>query len=120
MKKKIFFLIFLVLAGTLSYFGGYYLYISGKPKEIYREPDLLRSGMTTEYTQYPEQMPQEYYFAQIEQKMLMIYQMPDGILYDSVELSSLHIPETEHIRLTEGIRFENLQSVFEYLENSMS
>lgn len=120
MKKKIFFLIFLILAGSLSYFGGYYLYISENPKEVYREPDLLRSGITTENVRYSERMPQEYYFAQIEQKTLMIYQMPEGILYDSVELSSMHLPETEKIKLTEGVRFENLQSVFEYLENSMS
>lgn len=120
MKKKIFFLIFLVLAGTLSYFGGYYLYISENPKEVYLEPELLRSKVNAENIQDFKQIQQDYYFAQIEQEMLMIYQMPDGILYDSVELSSLHIPAAELHNLTEGVRFENLRSVFEFLENSMS
>lgn len=111
---------FLVLAGVLSYFGGYYLYISENPKEIYLEPELLRSKVTAENIRDSVQMQQVYYLAQIEQEMLMIYQMPDGILYDSVELSSLHIPAVELHDLTEGVRFENLRSVFEYLENSMS
>lgn len=120
MRKKIFFLIFLILIGTLSYFGGYYLYVSENPKERVREQNLMKSGMQTDSISLPDQVQQDFYFAQIEQEMLMIYRMPDGKLYDSVELSSLHVPESELLQLMEGVRFENLRSVFEYLENSMS
>lgn len=120
MKKKVFFLIFLILAGTLSYYGGYYLYISENPKEIYREPDLMKSGISAEQVHSTDEILQEYYMAQIEQDQLIIYRMPEGVLYDAVELSGLHMPEEERIRFTEGVRFENLGSLFEFLENSMS
>ena len=119
MKKISIFLIFLILAGTLSYFGGYYFYVSQNPKSEYIEPVTLQRGIQlNDVTARGEE--QEYYFAKIEQDLLMIYQMPDAVLYDSVELSSIHVQSTEELQLLEGMRFENLTEVFEFLENIMS
>ena len=50
----------------------------------------------------------------------MIYKMPEEILYDSVELSSLGLYENEKAQLLEGMVFGDLKEVFEFLENSMS
>lgn len=119
MKKTFVFLIGLVMAGTLAYFGGYYFYISDNPKTEFVEPMTLQRAVQLSDTDLSTDS-EEYYIAKIEQDMLMIYQMPGKILYDSVEISSLHFTEKEQPRLLEGMIFQNLTEVFEFLENSMS
>lgn len=119
MKKISIYLLFLILAGTLSYFGGYYLYTSNHPKSEYIEPLALQRGIQMNDVTAGEDV-QEYYFAKIEQEMLMIYEMPNRLLYDSVELSGIHIQGTDWQQLIEGIRFDSLTEVFEFLENVMS
>ena len=119
MKKTVLFLIFLIVAGTLSYFGGYYFYVTEHPKTEYTEPIQLQKAVLTEMDD-SEIKEQEYYYAKIEQEQLMIYKMPDEIVYDSVESSSLQMGGEVRTQLLEGIRFESLTEVFEFLENAMS
>ncbi len=119
MKKTVLFIIFLIFAGTLSYFGGYYLYVSENPKtEITEQITVQKAVQLSDTVVSAEE--QEYYFAKIEQDMLMIYKMPDATLYDSVEVSSLHVQGMEESQLLEGMRFDTLTEVFEFLENAMS
>ena len=119
MRKTILFLVFLIAAGTLSYFGGYYFYVTEHPKVEYSEPIQLQKAILTE-NNLSEMKEQEYYYAKLEQNLLMIYKMPDEIIYDCVEASNLQIGGTERERLLEGVRFETLTEVFEFLENAMS
>jgi hypothetical protein len=51
--------------------------------------------------------------------MLMIYEMPERKLYESVSLESLWIPEEEAI-LKSGMKLDTLMEVYEFLENRMS
>ena len=46
--------------------------------------------------------------------------MPEEVLYETVKLESLHLSEKEEEALSEGIFFQTLTEVFEFLENSMS
>lgn len=119
MKKTMLFVISLIAAGTLAYFGGYYFYISEKPKAEFVEQISLQRSVLQSETEQRNSIP-EYYIAKIEQDMLMIYKMPEETLYDSVETSSLNFHGTEETQLIEGISFESLTEVFEFLENSMS
>lgn len=109
----------LIILGTFAYFGGYYFYLSGHSKtETVEEISLQRAMRMADMESTVEQ--QEYYIVKIEQEMLMVYKMPEEILYDSVEISSLHFQEKEQSQLSEGIVFSDLTEVFEFLENSMS
>lgn len=119
MKRMILFVLGLIAAGTLAYFGGYYLYTSENPKTEITEPISLQRAVQISDTENITER-QEYYVAKIEQDMLMIYKMPEETLYDSVEMSSLFFQERENAQLVEGIVFEDLTEVFEFLENSMS
>lgn len=119
MKKTVLFIVFLIFAGTLSYFGGYYLYVTENPKAEIPEQITVQKAVQLSDMQVDDE-EQEYYFAKIEQNMLMIYKMPDATLYDSVEVSSLHVQGVEEAQLLEGMRFDSLTEVFEFLENAMS
>lgn len=119
MRKAVLFIIFIIFAGTISYFGGYYLYISGNPKTELTEQMTVQKSV--EFAEpFNGDDTQEYYFAKIEQGQLLIYKMPDATLYDSVEISSLHMQGMEEVQFLEGMRFESLAEVFEFLENAMS
>lgn len=118
-KKKITFAVCLVFAGIIAYLGGYYGYQLKNPKTELRESLELHHSISSE--QNPAQQTlNEYYMAKIEQELLMVYKMPEEILYESVELSSLHMTEKEKKGLINGMIFWNLSEVFEFLENSMS
>lgn len=119
MKKTFVALGVLIVLGTFAYFGGYYLYMSENPKTETAEQISLQRAMQMSDTDSTVEQ-QEYYIVKIEQEMLMVYKMPEEILYDSVETSSLHFQEKEQSQLSEGIVFPNLTEVFEFLENSMS
>ena len=119
MKRTVFFVIGLILAGTLAYFTGYYVYTSVNMKTEGPETIALQKAVTLSGEKLLSE-PEEYYMAKIEQDMLMIYQMPGESLYDSVKLNGLYFSEKEKSRLTEGMVFYNLTEVFEFLENSMS
>lgn len=119
MKKTFFLIIGLIFAGTLAYFGGYYVYTSENPKTEILEPMALQKAVPLSEGSNL-QISEEYYIAKIEQDMLLIYKMPEQTLYDSVELNSLHFVGTEEQELAKGMFFENLTEVFEFLENSMS
>lgn len=118
MKKTILFVILLLFGGTLAYFGGYYLYVTENPKTELAEPLTVQKAAPQESSTAMEQ--QEYYFAKLEEDTLMIYRMPDAVVYDSVKASGLHTSATEEARLLEGIRFATLEEVFEFLESAMS
>lgn len=119
MKKKIWFMIGLLFAGILAYWGGYYGYQTGHPKTEVSEPLIVQKSI-----QIPENegvfSPEEYYIAKKEQDMLMIYKMPEDVLYESIAINSLHITEADEEGLRAGMIFSNLPEVFEFLENSMS
>ena len=118
MRKRIMFLLGLVDAGVVSFYSGYYLYISSNPKtEIVEPVNLHRAMMMSDES---TDVLQEYYFGIIEQDMLVIYKMPEKIVYDSVKVSGLHLQDKEKRQLHEGLRFGSLNEVFEFLENSMS
>ncbi|MBQ8857994.1 MAG: hypothetical protein IJ024_07630 [Lachnospiraceae bacterium] len=119
MKRTIFFLIGLILAGTFAYFAGYYVYTAENPKAEVLEPATLQKAVPLS-NENNLQMNEEYYIAKIEQDVLSIYKMPEETLYDSIELSGLHFVGKEEQELSEGIIFQNLTEVFEFLENSMS
>ena len=119
MRKTILFVIGLIAVGMLAYFGGYYFYVSENPETEYTEQITLQKSVLQPDTKKENDI-QEYYLAKIEQDLLNIYKMPEQTLYDSVETSSLNFHGTEETRLKEGISFESLTEVFEFLENSMS
>ena len=118
MKKKILFLVFLITAGAFAYYGGYHAYTSNRPKTRMIEPESLQKAVPMNHTDDPQL--KEYYIGKIENDQLMIYKMPEDAIYDSVKLSSLGLYEEEKERLINGMVFENLTAVFEFLENSMS
>ena len=118
MKKTIVVTSSIILAGILSYFGGYFYYtsVNSQTKEI----DPVSVQKSVQEIDYDLTDTEEYYFAKIEQDMLMIYKIPENIIYDSVKLSTLHLTDSESAALLTGIRFAGLSEVFEFLENSMS
>lgn len=118
MKKTVVFMIFLLFAGTLAYFGGYYLYVTNHPQTEFSEPVTVQKQVTLDNTVTKEE--QEYYFAKLEQDMLTIYRMPEAVEYDSIKASSLHTSGMDESRLLEGMRFETIEEVFEFLESAMS
>lgn len=119
MKKTMLFVIGLIAVGSLAYFGAYHFYLSERPETEYVEQIPLQRSVSPAETGQENNLP-EYYVAKIEQDMLMIYKMPEETLYDSVETSSLNFHGTEETQLMNGISFESLKEVFEFLENSMS
>lgn len=119
MKKTVLFVTGLIVIGALSYFGGYYAYMSANPETEIIEPISVQRAISLSDTDSAANQL-EYYIARIEQEMLMIYKMPEDVLYDSVKLSSLHFQENEYSKLLEGMTFYSLTEVFEFLENSMS
>lgn len=118
MKKTVLFIIGLIFAGTLSYFGGYYLYVTQNPKIELTEQVTVQNAVPLSSVKMPEE--QDYYFAKLEQDMLRIYKMPDAVVYDSVRASSLHMSGMDEELLLAGMRFETLEEVFEFLESAMS
>ena len=118
MKKKILYLIFLITAGTLAYYGGYHAYIVNRPNVELIQPEALQKAVQIKSTDHD--YAREYYVGKIEEDQLMIYKMPEDSLYDSVQLSSLSFYGDEKEQLVNGMVFENLTEVFEFLENSMS
>lgn len=118
MKKTVLFILFLSFVGTLSYFGGYYLYVTENPKAELAEPVTVQNAVPLNSPDTQEE--QEYYFARLEQDLLKIYKMPDAVVYDSVRAASLHTTGAENTMLLEGMRFETLEEVFQFLESAMS
>lgn len=119
MKKVIFFLIGIILAGALAYFSAYEIYTSERHKAEIPVPATLQRAAPM--IKNDQSIPvQEYYLARIEEEMLVIYQMPEEYFYDSVKLSSLHLTMKERTELSKGMIFQDLKQVFEFLENSMS
>lgn len=118
MRRTILFVICLILAGTFAFFGGYYAYKSNNSKTEIVAPESLQRTMPLSGSK--ENVSAEYYIGKIEQNMLIIYKMPEKILYDSVETDDLQLYEDEEQKLLKGMVFQDLTEVFEFLENSMS
>lgn len=116
-KRTVFIIIGVILLSVAAYFGGYH-FMYEKPQvkleETIMQRNLLLSGESN------PGIKEESYIAKIEKTMLNIYKMPENILYDSVKLSSLHLSAEEQERLRDGVTFNYLTEVFEFLENSMS
>ena len=121
MKKKIYFLIGLIVAGVLAYYAGYHAYTSERPDAELLTPMILQKSVPLSDTgKNSLDERTEYYFVKISREVLEIYEMPEGILYESVKLNTLHLSEKEKQELSEGVVFPTLTEVFEFLENSMS
>lgn len=118
MKKKILFLIFLITAGSLAYYGGYHVYKANRPKAELIEPENLQKAVQLKDSD--DRKIEEYYVGIIEEDQLMIYKMPEDSVYDSIRVSTLNFYGEEEEKLMEGMVFEDLTEVFEFLENSMS
>ena len=118
MKRTILLVLCLIIVGAFAYYGGYYVYKSINPETEILDSESLQRAAPMSDTK--EKESEEYYIGRIEQNMLMIYKMPEETLYDSVEMSSLRFYEDEEQKLIEGMVFQDLTEVFEFLENSMS
>jgi len=108
----------LITAGTFAYYGGYHAYKINRPKVEMIEPERLQKAVQVKDSDSDHS--EEYYVGKIENDELMIYKMPEESVYDSIRLSTLSFYGEEEQKLTEGMIFENLTEVFEFLENSMS
>lgn len=118
MKKTWFVTGTIFLAGILAYFGGYYYYTStNSQSKILNPVSVQRAVQPAEEHQIEAE---KHYFAKIEEEMLVIYEMPEELIYESIRLSSLQLTEGEYIALLDGIHFQNLPEIFNFLENSMS
>lgn len=118
MRKTVLFLIGLIVAGGLSYFAGYYLYVTNRPKVVLETPELVQKGILLQ--ENSSGFASNYYLAKIEEGILNIYHMPEEILYDSLGISGLQLQETDYKELEKGKVFMDLPEVFEFLENCMS
>ena len=118
MKKKILYVIFLIMAGTAAYYGGYHAYTSNRPKVELVEPEKVQKAIQTKG--YDNREQQEYYVGKIEEDHLVIYKMPEDSIYDSIRLGTLNFYGEEVTELKEGMVFKDLTEVFELLENSMT
>ena len=115
-KRTVYVLILLVLLCVLAYLGGYYL-MDDKLQTELEEVVIQRKILLDEAG---DDVQSEYYIARLEGVALHIYKMPENKVYDSVQINSLHLSEDEVEQLRNGIVFQNLKEVFEFLENSMS
>ena len=118
MKRTVWFMISLIIAGTFAYYAGYYVYKLNRPKVEFLETENVQRAV--QLPENKQMVSDEYYIGIIEQNMLAIYKMPEEILYDSIDVDSLQFYGNEKKQLTEGMIFRNLTEVFEFLENSMS
>lgn len=118
MKKYWLFLAGILLVGLLAYWGSYYFYMSNRTENTRKVRPVQSSKSAVPEAKTTSQ--EGYYVARIEDSMLIIYEMPEIRVYDSMDLRSFHFSETERIMLSEGLEFMNLGEVFGFLENSMS
>ena len=118
MKKSWFVTGTIFLAGILAYFGGYYYYTSTNLQAKVLDPVSVQRAVLETEEKHIEKT--EHYFAKIENEMLIIYEMPEELIYESIKLSGLQLTENEYIALLDGIHFQNLSEIFNFLENSMS
>ena len=116
-KKTILIILSILFFGCLAYFSGYYLMYENAQTS---RQEILEQRSLTLVNQSLGGNTAEYYLVRSEKKMLNIYKMPENILYDSINLNSLHFLEDDKERLNHGIMFESLTEVFEFLESSMS
>lgn len=116
-KKNIFFK--LIVLGSLSFMLGYCIYGFSKQPESLKENPERQIEIIQKEQQAEELEAEQYYLLKSNDRLLYIYQMPEGLVYDSVSLDSLYLPDNEEI-FKEGLVFKTLKEVFEFLENSMS
>lgn len=119
MRRKLLFLLGLILLGTASYYGAYQLYVGSHPKAVIEEPmTLLKSKDIKQKVQAENE--REYYLARIEKEMLLVYKMPEESIYDSMNADGLQFQEKDFLQLEKGMVFEDLTEVLEFLESCMS
>lgn len=119
MRKVILFTAALAVAGVLAYYGGYYLYVTNRPKTVLEEPEMIPNGLLISGSSL-QSTEARYYIAKIENGMLNIYDMPEKILYDSISLQHLQLQVKDYRELETGKKFAGLLEVFEFLESCMS
>ena len=116
MRKALLFFLCLMVAGIVSFYAGYHLYQSGRAKAEIEEPQLTGHGTGSDSD--TSKIP--YYLLKIEGDQLVVYEMPEKILYDSVKTDHLVLQEKDLPGLLEGQEYLELTEVFEFLENCMS
>ena len=116
-KKTVLIVLGMIVFGYLAYLTGYYFMYQNAQASRQRNFEQRNVSLTG---QAVELKSNEYYFVRIENKMLNIYKMPENILYDSINLISIHRLKEERELLNTGMTFEYLTEVFEFLESSMS
>lgn len=116
MRKALLFFVCLIIAGIIAFYAGYYLYQSNRSQVEIEEQPVLKRGVRSDSE--PPKRP--YYLLKIEGNQLIVYQMPEEIIYDSVKVDSLILQEKDMPALLEGKEYVELTEVFEFLESCMS
>lgn len=119
MGKRLWFIAGLAAVGIFAYCSSYYFYLGSERERGISDPPVSQYVLPL-----PEETvssdEEEYYIAKIEEDVIVIRRMPDNVRYETIKLSSVRFLDDEEERLKEGILFESLSEVFEFLENSMS
>ena len=118
MRRKFAYIAGLIVAGVLSYYSGYYFYINSRTGMVSDESERIQRGGIENLQMINE--TNEYYIAKIENNMLVIYQMPQEDIYDSLRIEQLQFQNKDYPELYDGKRFDSLREVFEFLESCMS
>lgn len=118
MRKKFAYIAGLMIAGVLSYYSGYYFYINSRTGMSAHRYERVQQGNIENLQMINE--TQDYYIAKIEKNLLVIYQMPQEIIYDSLRTEQLQFQKKDYQELYDGMRFDSLGELFEFLENCMS
>ena len=116
MRKPLLFMIAIAVAGVISYYVGYQLYVQNRPQIEANEYHLLQKNIDQVSLPYKDD---SHYLLKIHKEHLIIYKMPEGNDYDSLNLYNLQLDESERMKLKDGKRFHDLVEVYEYLENCM-
>ena len=118
MRKKFAYITGLIVAGILSYYSGYYFYINSRTGLLSHGYESVQRGNIENLQLINE--TKEYYIAKIEKNLLVIYQMPQEIIYDSLRTEQLQFQKKDYPELYDGMRFDSLSELFEFLESCMS
>lgn len=116
MRKALLFFVCLIIAGIIAFYAGYYFYQSNRSQVEIEEQSVLRQGVRSD----SEPQKKSYYLLKIEGNQLIVYQMPEKVIYDSIKVDSLILQEKDMPALLEGKECMALTEVFEFLESCMS
>lgn len=117
MKRKVIIAAAFFAVCLLSAFAGYRAAVSKKPPELPQQTEKTVSGAAKEDE---AEKKEPHYLAKIEDGQLLIYELPENRIYESMKAEALNFPEQQLPELYRGIFFDTLPEVYEFLENCMS